>query len=76
MCEISVKMQDLIVARASHSELTAAAIEAGLITLRDYGLQKVRYGETSMEEILSISANDPAVESSQPVHQPDASVYL
>jgi type IV pilus assembly protein PilB len=45
-------VRDLILAGASSVELREQAIENGMITLRGSGLQKIRDGLTSIEEVV------------------------
>jgi type IV pilus assembly protein PilB len=50
--EIDEDIKDLILSGASAYELTEKAIENGMLTLRDSGLQKIRKGVTSIEEVM------------------------
>jgi type IV pilus assembly protein PilB len=50
--EISEKLRELIVTSAPISELRALARREGMLTLRESGLQKVREGLTSVEEVV------------------------
>ncbi|MGH9362746.1 MAG: type IV-A pilus assembly ATPase PilB [Thermoanaerobaculia bacterium] len=50
--EIDDEMRDLILAGGSANELRQKAIERGMLTLRGSGLQKVREGMTTVEEVL------------------------
>jgi len=51
-------VQDLIVKRASESDIRAKAIEEGFIPMRQYGFKKVLDGETSIEEVISVTTMD------------------
>jgi len=51
-------VQDLIVKRASESDIRAKALEEGFIPMRHYGLKKVLDGETSIEEVISVTTMD------------------
>lgn len=53
---VNEEIQRMIVERASADRIAAAAIEEGMVTLREDGLVKVRAGETSIEEILRVVA--------------------
>ena len=50
--EITNELRELILVGASALELRRKAIEEGMITLRGSGLQKVKDGVTSIEEVL------------------------
>jgi len=50
--EISEEVRELILSGASAMELRRKSIEEGMITLRQSGLQKIRDGLTSVEEVV------------------------
>jgi len=50
--EISDEIRELILAGASSMELKKKAIDEGMISLRLSGLQKVRDGMTTVEEVV------------------------
>ena len=50
--EISDEIRELILAGASSMELKKKAIDEGMISLRLSGLQKVRDGLTTVEEVV------------------------
>ena len=50
--EISDDLRELILSGASAMELRAQAIDDGMITLRGSGLQKIREGHTTIEEVV------------------------
>ena len=50
--EITDELRELILVGASALELRRKAIEEGMITLRGSGLQKIKDGVTSIEEVL------------------------
>lgn len=52
---ISENIKKLIVAKASSSEIKTAALKEGMRTLRDDGLDKVRRGVTTIEEIRRVT---------------------
>ena len=52
------RIRDLVLERASAGEVKKAAIEEGMLTLRRDGLQKLKRGITSVEEILKETASD------------------
>jgi type II secretory ATPase GspE/PulE/Tfp pilus assembly ATPase PilB-like protein len=51
-------VQDLVVKRATESDIRAKAIEEGFIPMRQYGFKKVLDGETSIEEVISVTTMD------------------
>jgi type IV pilus assembly protein PilB len=50
--DIDDRMRELILAGSSTSTLHAAAVEAGLVTLRENGLRAIFDGHTTVEEVL------------------------
>ncbi len=56
--KVTENIQDLIMASTSSGEIKRAAVENGMLTLRQVGLMKVRAGETSLEEALRVTAPD------------------
>jgi type IV pilus assembly protein PilB len=50
--DVDDRLRELILAGSSTSTLQAAAVEAGLVTLRETGLQAVFDGLTTVEEVL------------------------
>jgi type IV pilus assembly protein PilB len=50
--EINDEVRELILSGASAVELRAKAIESGMMTLRGSGLQKIRDGVTTIEEVV------------------------
>jgi len=53
---VNEQIQHLVVERASADRISVAAQEEGMRTLREDGLEKVRMGLTSVEEILRVIA--------------------
>ena len=54
--ELSEQIKEMAVAHASEAEIAATAREEGMLTLREDGLTKVRAGQTSLEEIVRVTA--------------------
>ena len=50
--EISSEIQDMILTGANSNEIRSKATEQGMITLRESGLEKIRAGITSIDEVL------------------------
>jgi type IV pilus assembly protein PilB len=50
--EVSGSIREMIIERASTAEIKKKAIEEGMLTLRQDGLEKFKQGLTSLEEVL------------------------
>ena len=50
--EVTEGIRDLVMVGATAVDLKKKAIEEGMLTLRMSGLEKVRQGITSLEEVL------------------------
>ncbi len=50
--EVTDSIRELILVGASALEIRRKSIEEGMITLRGSGLEKLRNGETTIEEVL------------------------
>jgi type IV pilus assembly protein PilB len=55
---ISDRIRDLILNGASTGEIKQAAVENGMYTLRKSGLEKVRLGQTTIEEVIRVTFAD------------------
>ena len=53
---LSEGIKEMTVGHASEAEIEAIAREEGMLTLREDGLDKVRAGHTSLEEIVRVTA--------------------
>jgi type IV pilus assembly protein PilB len=53
---LSDKLKEMTIARAAEAEIAATAREEGMLTLREDGVSKVRAGNTSLEEVLRVTA--------------------
>jgi type IV pilus assembly protein PilB len=53
---MSDRIKEMAVAGAPEAEIEAAAREEGMCTLREDGIAKVRAGQTSLEEVLRVTA--------------------
>lgn len=51
-------MQELVAHRAQSQELRAQAFKDGYIPMREYGWHKVMKGETTVEEVISVTSSD------------------
>ncbi len=49
-------LKEMTIARAAETEIAAVAREEGMLTLREDGISKVRGGQTSLEEVLRVTA--------------------
>jgi type IV pilus assembly protein PilB len=50
------RIKEMTVLQAPEAEIATAAREEGMLTLREDGVDKVRFGKTSLEEILRVTA--------------------
>ena len=55
---ISDDIRDLVVARAHAVDIRRKSIEMGMRTLRDSGIDKIRRGMTTIEEVLRVTGLD------------------
>jgi type IV pilus assembly protein PilB len=53
---MSERIKEMTVLQAPEAEIATAAREEGMLTLREDGIDKVRSGKTSLEEILRVTA--------------------
>ncbi len=60
ICAITPGMQDLITQRKQPNALRAKANEEGMVSLRQYGWNKVIEGKTTIEEVLRVTSADLA----------------
>jgi general secretion pathway protein E/type IV pilus assembly protein PilB len=58
ICLISNRIADLITQRKPANALRAAAVEEGMIPLRQYGFAKVVAGTTTVEEVVRVTSAD------------------
>ena len=54
--ELSERIKEMTVSQAPEAEIETAAREEGMLTLREDGFAKVRAGQTSLEEVLRVTA--------------------
>jgi type IV pilus assembly protein PilB len=54
--KLSDPLKELTIARAAETDIAALAREEGMLTLREDGISKVRAGQTSLEEVLRVTA--------------------
>jgi type IV pilus assembly protein PilB len=53
---LSDKLKEMTIARAAEPDIAAVAREEGMLTLREDGVTKIRAGQTSLEEVLRVTA--------------------
>ncbi len=58
ICVITKEIADLITQRASEGHIRGVALTQGFMPMRDYGIHKCLQGETSMEEVMSVTMMD------------------
>jgi type II secretory ATPase GspE/PulE/Tfp pilus assembly ATPase PilB-like protein len=54
---MSAAIRDLVLARGSLNEIEAVAIDEGMRTMRDDGIQKVSEGITTLAEVTRVTAS-------------------
>ena len=52
---ITPRIQRLINEQASSQEILREALNDGMLTLREYGIKKIAQGETTYEEVMSLT---------------------
>jgi type II secretory ATPase GspE/PulE/Tfp pilus assembly ATPase PilB-like protein len=55
---VTDEIRDLVIAGASSNEIKNLAISEGMMSLRDDGLLKLVRGETTLEEVLRVTAEE------------------
>jgi general secretion pathway protein E len=58
ICVLSKEIQELIVQRASVSDILKQAVGEGFINMREYGFWKVMEGETTLQEVVSATTTE------------------
>ena len=53
---LSERLKEMTIAHAAEPEIAAVAHEEGMLTLREDGVSKIRAGQTSLEEVLRVTA--------------------
>jgi len=53
---LSEQLKEMTIARAAENDIATVAREEGMLTLREDGISKVRAGQTSLEEVLRVTA--------------------
>ncbi|MFP6876968.1 MAG: GspE/PulE family protein [Roseibacillus sp.] len=55
---LTTPMQDMIAHSARANDVKALAVEEGYLPMREYGWHKVMQGETTIEEVISVTRSD------------------
>ena len=58
VCLVTGALQHLVNSRAHPAEMYRQALRDGYLPMREYGFQKVLAGETTIEEVLAVTATD------------------
>jgi type IV pilus assembly protein PilB len=53
---MSDRIKEMVVSQGSEADIAAVAHDEGMLTLREDGLDKVRRGLTSLEEVVRVTA--------------------
>jgi type IV pilus assembly protein PilB len=59
--EVTEDIKEMILSKVQTKEIKKKAIEQGMLTLRQSGLEKIKKGITSVEEVLRVTVNDREV---------------
>jgi type II secretory ATPase GspE/PulE/Tfp pilus assembly ATPase PilB-like protein len=59
---LSQAMQDMVAHGASQPDIRAQSVKEGFVPMRGYGWIKVMQGLTTIEEVVSVTATDIAVD--------------
>jgi type IV pilus assembly protein PilB len=59
--EVTEDIKEMILSRAQSKDIKKKAIEQGMLTLRQSGLEKTKKGITSVEEVLRVTVRDKEV---------------
>lgn len=62
ICVITKEIADHITKRTAEAAIRNTAISQGFMPMRDYGLHKVLSGDTSLEEVMSVTMMDMEME--------------
>jgi type IV pilus assembly protein PilB len=54
--KMSERIKEMVVSQDSEAEIASTAREEGMLTLREDGIGKVRGGQTSLEEVIRVTA--------------------
>ncbi len=58
LLELSDKIREMVIQKATTAQIKKQAIEEGMLTLRMAGAEKIREGITTIDEVLSVTAAD------------------
>lgn len=61
VCRLTERLKKLIMHKANGSELKAAAVADGMLTLRQDGWRRVLRGQTTIEEVVRVTQEDEAL---------------
>ena len=59
--EVTEDIKEMILSKAQTRDIKKKAMEQGMLTLRQSGLEKIKKGITSVEEVLRVTVNDREV---------------
>jgi general secretion pathway protein E/type IV pilus assembly protein PilB len=58
VCSITPEIQELIADRSTATVLRTKAVEEGMVPMRDYGWTRVVSGDTTIEEVIAVTAGE------------------
>ena len=60
LLHVTFKQRELISRKATADEIQKSAVEQGMITLRDDGIEKALAGQTTLKEVMRVAYSDEA----------------
>ena len=52
---VTTRIGTLIHEQSSSQEIKREALNDGMLTLREYGIKKIAFGETSFDEVMAVT---------------------
>jgi type IV pilus assembly protein PilB len=52
---VTTRIGTLVHEQASSQEIKREALNDGMLTLREYGIKKIAFGETSFDEVMAMT---------------------
>tara|TARA_B100000427_G_C15155915_1_gene440874 strand:- start:267 stop:449 length:183 start_codon:yes stop_codon:yes gene_type:complete len=52
---VTTRISTLVHEKSSSQEIKREALNDGMLTLREYGIKKIAFGETSFDEVMAVT---------------------